>query len=84
MIKCATMVSLHNYYLSIILELKCSTLLNLVVNYVATHTIKRFIDCVIHWKCKCRPLVGFGMVYYNVYEYVHINIIVYTLKNFLD
>ncbi len=42
------MVSLHNYYLSIILELTCSTHLELVVDYVATHTIERFIDCAIH------------------------------------
>jgi len=52
------MVSLHNYYLSTILELKCSTQLELVINYVTIHIIKRFIDCVIHWKCKCKPLVG--------------------------
>jgi hypothetical protein len=42
------MVSLHNYYLSTILELKCSIHLELVFNYVATHTIKRFIDYAIH------------------------------------
>jgi hypothetical protein len=42
------MVSLHNYYLSIILELECSTRLELIANYVATHTIKRFMDCAIH------------------------------------
>jgi hypothetical protein len=42
------MVSLHNYYLSIILEIECSTHLELVVNYVTTHTIKRFIDYAIH------------------------------------
>jgi len=42
------MVSLHNYYLSTILELECSTHLELVINYVVTHTIKRFIDCAIH------------------------------------
>jgi hypothetical protein len=52
------MVSLHNYYLSNILELERSTHLKLVVNYVAIHTIKRFIDCAIHWKCKCMYLVG--------------------------
>jgi len=51
------MVSLHNYYLSTILELECSTYLELVVNYVATHTIKRFTNCAIHWKCKCKLLV---------------------------
>jgi hypothetical protein len=33
------MVSLHKYYLSIILELECSIHLELVVNYVATHII---------------------------------------------
>jgi hypothetical protein len=58
MTKCAIMVSLHNYYLSIIFGLECSTHLELVVNYVAIHTIKRFTNCAIHWKCKCRPLVG--------------------------
>ncbi len=42
------MVSLHNYYLSIILELEFSSHLELVVNYVATHTIKRFTNCTIH------------------------------------
>jgi len=42
------MISLHNYYLSIILKLECSTHLELVVNYVAIHIIKRFIDCAIH------------------------------------
>jgi hypothetical protein len=42
------MVSLHNYYLSTILELEHSTRLELVVNYVTTHTIKRFITCAIH------------------------------------
>jgi len=42
------MVSLHNYYMSIILERKCSIHLELVVNYVVIHTIKRFIDCAIH------------------------------------
>jgi hypothetical protein len=47
-IKCATMVSLHNYYLSIILELDSSTHLEIVVNYVAIHTIKTFTDCAIH------------------------------------
>jgi hypothetical protein len=52
------MVSLYNYYLSTILELECSTHLKLDVNYVVIHTIKRFLDCAIHWKCKCRPLVG--------------------------
>jgi len=35
---------LHNYYLSTILEIH----LKLVVNYVATHTFKRFIDYAIH------------------------------------
>jgi hypothetical protein len=49
--------SLHNYYLSIILELECLIHLKLVVNYVAIHTIKRFINYAIHWKCKCKPLV---------------------------
>jgi hypothetical protein len=53
------MVSLHNYCLSTILELKCSTPLELVINYVATHIVKRFADCVIHWKCKCMPLARF-------------------------
>jgi hypothetical protein len=38
------MVSLHNYHLSTILELECSTHLELIINYVATPTIKRFID----------------------------------------
>jgi hypothetical protein len=52
------MVSLHNYYLSTILELECLTHLELVVNYVATHTIQRFTNCAIHWKCKCKPSVG--------------------------
>jgi len=52
------MVSLHNYYLSVILELECLTHLELVVNYVAIHIIKRFTDCAIHWKCKYMPLVG--------------------------
>jgi len=52
------MVSLQNYYLFIILELECSTHLELIVNYVATHIIKRFIDCAIHWKYKYQPLVG--------------------------
>jgi hypothetical protein len=42
------MVSLHNYYLSTILELEFSTHLELVVNYVAIHIIKRFIDSAIH------------------------------------
>jgi hypothetical protein len=36
------MVSLHNYYLSTIFELECSTHLELVVNHVATHIVKRF------------------------------------------
>jgi len=35
------MVSLHNYYLSIILELECSMHLKLVVNYVPIHIIKK-------------------------------------------
>ncbi len=35
------MVSLHNYYLSTILELECSIHLELIVNYVVTHTVKR-------------------------------------------
>jgi hypothetical protein len=52
------MVSLDNYYLSTILELECSIHLKSVVNYVAIHTIKRCIDCVIHWKCKCKPSIG--------------------------
>jgi hypothetical protein len=52
------MVSLHNYYLSTILELECSTHLELVVNYVTTHIIKIFTDGAIHWKCKCKPSVG--------------------------
>jgi hypothetical protein len=52
------MVSLHNYYLSTILELECSIHLELVVNYVAIHIIKIFINCAIHWKCKCKPSVG--------------------------
>jgi hypothetical protein len=52
------MVSLHKYYLSTILELECSIHLELVVNYVATCTINFFINCAIHWKCKCNPLVG--------------------------
>jgi hypothetical protein len=34
------MVSLHNYYLSTILELECSIHVELVINYVAIHTIK--------------------------------------------
>jgi len=42
------MVSLHNYYLSITLELECSTHLELVVNYVGPHTIKRFTNYAIH------------------------------------
>jgi hypothetical protein len=42
------MVSLHNYYLSTILELECSTHLELVVNYVGPHAIKRFTNCAIH------------------------------------
>jgi hypothetical protein len=42
------MVSLHNYYLTTILKLKCSIHLELVVNYVVTHTIKIFINSVIH------------------------------------
>jgi len=42
------MVSLHNYYLFTILELECSIHLELVVHYVTTHIIKRFIDCAIH------------------------------------
>jgi hypothetical protein len=42
------MVSLHNYYLSTILELECSTHLELVVNNVAIHIIKRIIDCAIY------------------------------------
>jgi len=42
------MVSLHNYYLSTILELECSIHLELVVNYVAIHIIERFVDCAIH------------------------------------
>jgi hypothetical protein len=36
------MVSLHNYCLSIILELEYITHLELIVNYVAIHTIKIF------------------------------------------
>jgi len=44
--------------MSIILEQECSTYLELSVNYVATHTIKRFTNCAIHWKCKCMPLIG--------------------------
>jgi hypothetical protein len=52
------MVSLHNYYLSIILELECSTHLELVVNYVATHILKRFTNCVIHRKCKYMTSIG--------------------------
>jgi hypothetical protein len=56
--KYVTMVSLHNYYLSTILELKCSTHLQLIVNYVATHTIERYTNCVIPWKCECKPSVG--------------------------
>jgi hypothetical protein len=36
------MVSLHNYHLSTILELECSTHVELIVNYVPTHIIKRF------------------------------------------
>jgi len=35
------MVSLHNYYLSIILKLECSIHLEFVVNYVSIHIIKR-------------------------------------------
>jgi hypothetical protein len=42
------MVSLHNYYLSIILELEYSIHLELLVDYVATHTIKRFTNSAIH------------------------------------
>jgi hypothetical protein len=42
------MVSLHNYYLSIILELEYSIHLELVINYVTTHTIKIFTHCAIH------------------------------------
>jgi len=42
------MVSLHNYYLSTILELECSTHLESVVNYVLAHTIKKFTDCASH------------------------------------
>jgi hypothetical protein len=42
------MVSLHYYYLSTILELECSIHLELVVNYVATDIVKKFIDCAIH------------------------------------
>jgi hypothetical protein len=34
------MVLLHNYYLSIILEVECSIHLKLVVNYVITYTIE--------------------------------------------
>jgi hypothetical protein len=52
------MVSLQNYYFSTILELECSNHLELVVNYVTTHTIKRFTNCVVHWKCKCKLSVG--------------------------
>jgi len=64
------MVSLHNYYLFIIFKLDCSTYLELVVNYVTTHTIKRFTDYAIHWKCKCKPLVGLEwciQVFMNMY-----------------
>jgi hypothetical protein len=50
--------TLYNYYLSTILELECSIYLKLVVNYVVTHIIKRFTDCVIHSKCKRRPSIG--------------------------
>jgi hypothetical protein len=52
------MVSLHKYYLSTILELECSTHLELVINYVKTHTIKRFTYYAIHWKCNCKPSIG--------------------------
>jgi hypothetical protein len=48
------MVSLHNYYLSIILELECSIHLELVVNYVATQDLQ----IMQFWKCKCKPLIG--------------------------
>jgi hypothetical protein len=47
------MVSIHNYYLSTILELERSIHLELVVNYVAIHIIKKFINCAIHLKYKC-------------------------------
>jgi len=42
------MVSLHNYYLFTILELEHLIHLDLIVNYVVTHIIKRFTDCAIH------------------------------------
>jgi hypothetical protein len=42
------MVSLHNYYLSTILELECSTHLELIINYVAIHIIKKFMYRAIH------------------------------------
>jgi hypothetical protein len=42
------MVSLHNYYLTTILKLKCSIHLELVVNYVVTHIIKKITDSAIH------------------------------------
>jgi len=41
------MVSIHNYYLSTILELECAIHLELVVNYATIYTIKKFIDCAI-------------------------------------
>jgi hypothetical protein len=73
------MVSLHNYYLSIILELECSIHLELVVNYVITHIIKRFTNCAIHWMCKCKPSVGLEWcikMFMNMYIY---NFVAYTL-----
>jgi len=42
------MVSLHKDYLSTILELECSTHVKLIVNYVATRTIKFFTNYAIH------------------------------------
>jgi hypothetical protein len=51
------MVLLHNYYLSIILELECSIHLELVVNYVIIHIIEQFTDCAIHWNYICRPSI---------------------------
>jgi len=75
------MVSLHNYYLSIILELECSTHLKLVVNYVAIHTIKIFIDYAIHWKCKCKPSIGLERcIKMFMSMYIHISLLIHLKK----
>jgi hypothetical protein len=52
------------------MELNCSTHLELVVNYVVAHTIKRLIDYAIYWNCKCKPSIGLEWcikVFMNMY-----------------